>query len=133
MKYTFSNGVSIQIPTKEIDNLMSSLDLTKDEAIDLWLADNDYEVNEEQQKLDNKAKNAKINHETGRKESKNIKKPIKVNVSDEKKELFSALKAFLGEYSSEKGGKCEVLTENKLILLEINGKKLKLDLIQQRH
>lgn len=132
MKYTFSNGASIQIPTKEIDNLMSSLDLTKDEAIDLWLADNDYEVNEEQQKLDNKAKNAKINHETGRKESKNAKKPIKVKVSDEKKELFTALKAFLSEYCSEKGGKCEILTENKLFLAEINGKKFKIDLIQQR-
>lgn len=132
MKYTFSNGASIQIPTKEIDNLMSSLDLTKDEAIDLWLADNDYEVNEEQQKLDNKAKNAKINHETGRKEPKTAKKPIKVKVSDEKKELFTALKAFLGEYCSEKGGKCEVLTENKLFLMEINGKKFKIDLIQQR-
>lgn len=132
MRYTFSNGAFIQIPTKEIDNLMSSLDLTKDEAIDLWLADNDYEVNEEQQKLDNKAKNAKINHETGRKKSKTAKKPIKVKVSDEKKELFTALKAFLDEYCSEKGGKCEVLTENKLFLMEIDGKKLKLDLIQQR-
>lgn len=132
MKYTFSNGASIQIPTKEIDNLMSSLDLTKDEAIDLWLADNDYEVNEEQQKLDNKAKNAKINHETGKKKSKNAKKPIKVKVSDEKKELFTALKTFLGEYCSEKSGKCEILTENKLFLAEINGKKFKIDLIQQR-
>lgn len=132
MKYTFSNGASIQIPTKEIDNLMSSLDLTKDEAIDLWLADNDYEVNEEQQKLDNKAKNAKINHETGKKKSKNAKKPIKVKVSDEKKELFTALKTFLGEYCSEKSGKWEISIENKLFLAEINGKKFKIDLIQQR-
>lgn len=132
MKCILKNGGVVEIPQKDINNLKSSLNLTTDEAVDLWLTDNDYEVNIEQQELDNKAKNVRINRETGRKKAKTDKKPINIKVSDEKKELFAALGAFLGEYCSEKGGKCEVLTENKLFLLEINGKKLKIDLIQQR-
>ena len=132
MKYSLTNGAIINVPDKEISNLMKNLDLTKIEAIETWLVDNDYEVNEEQQKLDEKAKKVKINREIGRKVAKTDKKPVKIKVSDEKKELFSALGAFLGEYCSEKGGKWKISIENKLFLAEINGKKFKIDLIQQR-
>lgn len=132
MNYSLTNGAIINIPDKEISNLMENLDLTKIEAIETWLVDNDYEVNEEQQKLDEKAKKVKINRETGRKVTKTDKKPINIKVSDEKRELFSALGAFLGEYCSEKGGKWEISIENKLFLAEINGKNFKIDLIQQR-
>lgn len=132
MKYGLSTGAIIEIPDKEIENLMLNLDLTKIEAVETWLVDNDYEINEEQQKLDEKAKKVKVNRETGRKVEKKPRKPANIKVSDEKKELFSALGAFLGEYCSEKGGKWEISIENKLFLAEINGKKFKIDLIQQR-
>ena len=132
MKYQISKGTIIDIPQKEIDNLISNLDLTKEEAIELWLTDNDYEINNEQQELNKKAQNVKINHETGRKDAKTGKKRQSVKTSDEKKDLFSALGAFLGEFTSEKGGKYEVIRENKLFSVEINGKKFKIDLIQTR-
>lgn len=130
MKYLLSKGVIIDIPRKELDNLMSNLDLKIDEAIEVWLTDNDYEINTEQQELNKKAGSVKVDREAGR--TLKGKKKQTVNVSDEKKELFNALGVFLGEYVSEKGGKCEVLRENKLFSVTIGGKKFKIDLIQQR-
>ena len=36
------NGKSVHIPDAEIANSMAKLDLSKDEAIQMWLEDNDY-------------------------------------------------------------------------------------------
>ena len=55
MTYNF-NGKTLNIPDTEIEKSMKCLELTKDEAIQLWLEDNDYEVNEEVEELTAKAK-----------------------------------------------------------------------------
>ena len=62
MKYTLENGKTVNIPDSEITNNMRLLELTREEAIQLWLEDNDYEENEEQAELDAKAKKVKIDH-----------------------------------------------------------------------
>ena len=63
MKYKFKDK-ELNIPDKEIDVLMTTLDLTEQEAIDTWLADNDYEENEEVEKLTKLAKeNKSVQHE----------------------------------------------------------------------
>lgn len=131
MKYSLNSGQIIDIPENEIKNLMTNLEINQLEAIELWLTDNDYEINQEQQKLDKKAKSVKVGMDTGRKTRK-PRKPQNIKVSQEKKDLYCALNAFLGQYCSEKGGKCEVLTENKLFSVRIGDKKFKLDLIQSR-
>ena len=41
------NGKAVKIPMPEIVNYMQKLELTQDEAIELWLTDNDYLDNEE--------------------------------------------------------------------------------------
>ena len=46
MKYTLENGKVVNIPDNEIEYNMKTLELSKEEAIDLWLEDNDYQVNE---------------------------------------------------------------------------------------
>ena len=55
MKYNF-NGKNINIPDKELENLMKTLDLTQEEAIQVYLDDNDYTTNEEVEELTKKAK-----------------------------------------------------------------------------
>ena len=42
------NGKSVNIPDKEIESYMRSLDLTKEQAIEMWLDDEGYTDNEEQ-------------------------------------------------------------------------------------
>lgn len=129
MIYKLDNGKSINIPTKEIENLMTSLELSQADAIDLWLCDNDYEEDEEQIELDEKAKKVKINKDIVPKKAKTErKKPIKV-VSDEKKALFDEILNNLKDVYKEN---VEVLIENKLISVKIGDIQFKIDIIQQR-
>ena len=55
MKYDF-NGKAINIPDAEIEKLMTTLEITREEAIDTWLFDNDYTDNEEVAEMTEKAK-----------------------------------------------------------------------------
>ena len=58
-KYIEIGGKGIHIPQKEIDNLMKTLELTEQEAIQTWLDDNDYTTNEVVEELTKKAKDNK--------------------------------------------------------------------------
>lgn len=132
MVYKF-NGKNIKIDDKQLDKLMKSLDLTKEEAIQMYLEDEGYLDNEEQLELDKKAKESGIMrtiHEAKdiEKEKKKTSKPKTVKVSDEKQELF----ADILENLQENYEKVEVLKQNKLIQVQIGEKIFKIDLIEQR-
>jgi hypothetical protein len=109
---------------------MSLLDLSESDAIQTWLEDNDYEVNEEQNALDNKARQVKVKHDAqSEKPRKKSDKPKIVKVSDEKKSLFSEILTNLEDvYRNE----VEILKENKLIQVKIGNKVFKIDIIEQR-
>lgn len=129
MKYTLENGKVVNIPDSEIEKNMKLLEISKEEAVEMWLCDNDFEDNEELEELDTKAKKVKVAHGAGDNKRKKSEKPRTVKVSDEKKELFSAvfdnLQAVFGE-------NVQILKENKLISVKINEKTFKLDIIEQR-
>ena len=124
------NGKQIVIPDKEIEKLINSIAETKEEAVQIWLDDHDFTVNEEQEELDNKAKKIKIKHEAGCGVSK-PRKTVKP-VSAEKQSLFAELSAFSQKYCQENGGTCLILKNNKLIEIKIDGKSFKIDLIESR-
>lgn len=132
MIYKF-NGKNIKIDDKQLENLMKNLDLTKDEAIQMYLEDEGYLDNEEQLELDKKAKESGIMrtiHEAKdiEKEKKKTTKPKTVKVSDEKQELF----ADILENLQKLYGNVTVLKQNKLIQVQIEEKIFKIDLIEQR-
>jgi hypothetical protein len=129
MIYKTASGRAVEIPALEIKNLMSSLDLSETDAIDLWLCDNGYEEDEEQTKLDEKASKVKISHEIDAKKPKKERKKPEKKVSDAKKELFSEILSNLQDVYKEN---VEVLTENKLISVKIGETRFKIDVIQQR-
>ena len=130
MKYTLENGKVVNIPDKDIEKFMKSLDLTREEAIEMWLEDNDYEVNEEQVALDEKAKKVKINHGASAVDkSTKEKKERKVIVSDEKQALFSEI---LSNLQDVYGENVQIVKENKLLTVKIGVKTIKIDLIEQR-
>ena len=91
MKYDF-NGKSINIPDKDIDNLMTTLEMTKEEALAQWLDDNDYTSNEEAEELTKKAKVIK-RYEKSDKERKKATKERKVD--EEKKRLLLDVKVLI--------------------------------------
>jgi hypothetical protein len=96
----------------------------------MWLEDNDYEVNDEQVALDEKAKKVKINHGASAVDkSTKEKKERKVIVSDEKQALFSDIYQNLVDIYGES---VEIVKENKLLTVKIGVKTFKIDLIEQR-
>ena len=129
MTYTLDNK-TVNIPDSEIEKSMQVLELTKEEAVQLWLEDNDYLTNEELEELDAKAKKVKINHGAGTtKPRKKSDKPRVVKVSDEKKTLFSEILADLEDVFKND---VKILKENKLISVKIGEKTFKIDIIEQR-
>lgn len=131
MKYTLENGKVVNIPDNEIEYNMKTLELSKEEAIDLWLEDNDYQVNEELEELDSKAKKVKIDHQASAidKTEKKDRKPRTVKVSDTKQAVFTNIHNFLVETYGEN---VEIVKENKLLTLKVGDKTFKVDLIEQR-
>lgn len=128
MTYNFNDKL-IVIPDKEIHNLMQSLSLSKQDAIETWLADNDYEECEEQEELDKKAKKVKILKDITPKASQKERKPPEKKISSEKKELFNEI---LTHLQSIYGENVIILNENKLIQCKIGDISFKIDLIQSR-
>ena len=130
MRYTLENGKTVVIPDKEIESNMKALDISREDAIEMWLDDNDYTTNEEQENLDKMAKNVKIDVGCDQKSRKKATKPREKKVSDEKKAVFDSIFAFLSENYGENA---TILNENKLIQLKIADKTFKIDLIQVRN
>ena len=132
MLYNFG-GKQIRIPDDEIAVAMKNLGLSEPEAIQMWLEDEGFLDNEEQEALCEKAKENKVRVQgEGLKERKPREKPKTVKVSDEKHQLFMDLMTFLDDYVKEINGSYDILKLNKLFQVEINGKVFKIDLIEQR-
>ena len=130
MKYTLDSGKVVNIPDKEIEKNMKLLEISQEEAVEMWLEDEGYLDNEEQIELDTKAKQVKIDHGASAvdKTQKKEKKPREIKVSDEKQALFAEIVANL----AENGRNYEILKENKLICVKIGDKNFKIDLIETR-
>lgn len=102
MKYNF-NGKEINIPDKDISNLMASLDISKDEAIDTWLDDHDYIDNAEAEEMTKKAKQLRRYEKSDNERKKTVRER---KIDAEKGGLLTAIKtaveAFGGAVSSVK-------------------------------
>ena len=97
MKYNF-NGKEINIPDAEIQHNMKALGISEEEAVSMWLDDNDYTENEVVEELTKKAKSVK-RYEQADKPRKKVAKERKVD--EEKKHLINILVTSLnGEVSN---------------------------------
>lgn len=130
MKYFLSSGKMINIPDAELDSISRGLGVSRSEAIGIWLEDAEYEINEEQEALDQSASKVKISREAGDGHKKS--NPRTVKVSDEKKELFSTILKNLDRCDGVYRQDIEVLKENKLIRVKIGEKFFKIDIIEER-
>ena len=128
MRYTFE-GKTITIPDTELEKSMKLLDISKDEAIQMWLEDNDYCENEEIEILTAKAKENKavqhgaVNVNKSKTATKRERKP-----DVEKEEIISKLAEFLETI----GTSVKITNKSKLIEFEIGQNHYKVDLIKQR-
>lgn len=127
------NGKQIKIPDNVIDNYINKYEISENEAIEMWLFDNDLIENEEVDRLTEKAKENRITstiHQASAVDkTKKQSKPKTVKVSDEKRTLFSNIYQNLIENYGENA---QIVKENKLITVKIGEKIFKIDLIEQR-
>lgn len=126
MIYNF-NGKSLKIPDEVIEKSMKVLELSKDEAIQMYLEDEGYLENETVTQLTEKAKINKISHDakamTPRKTVKRERKP------DEEKEKLIEI---LASYLKNEGFDVEITNKSKIIEFNVGENHYKLDLIKQR-
>ena len=126
------NGKNVNIPDEEIIKVKEALGITTKEAVEMWLDDNDYTVNEEQEALDEKAKKVKIPMGAREVKEKKERKPITKKVSNEKKILFDSIVKQLDRCELVDRENVTILNENKLIQVKIGDKIFKIDLIECR-
>ena len=86
---------------------------------------------EEVEEVRAKGEKAKISHNASSADKREKKsKPRTVKVSDAKKSLFSEIFTNLYDVYGENA---QIVKENKLIVVQIDGKTFKIDLIEQRN
>ena len=129
MTYEF-NGKKIRIADSEIENLVKGLNISTEQAIQIWLEDEGYLENEEQNSLDKKAKESKITATVHQAKSDNRKerKPRERKPDEEKEKIISNLAKFL-ENSTEN---VKITNISKIIEFDIGENHCKLDLVRQR-
>ena len=126
MKYNL-NGKIINISDAEIAKNMKVLDISKDEAIQMFLEDEGYLENEEVEALTAKAKANKINHEA--KADKPRKKTVRERKPDAEKEKLIEI---LTKCLTNEGFETKITNKSKLIEFSVGENQYKLDLIKKR-
>ena len=91
MKYDF-NGKILNISDAEINKSVKLLGITQEEAVQLWLDDNDYTINETVEELTEKSKKNIKRYEQSDKKRKASTKERKVD--EEKKRFLNGFRIF---------------------------------------
>lgn len=131
--YKLDNGKIVRIPMTEINKSMRLLNLSKDEAIQMYLEDEGYLENEEQTALEEKAKKNRITatiHQAKSTEVKQKTQKERVKKADPTKEgVIRAIAEMLPTVSATE---IVVVNEGKLITFKIGSDEYKIDLIRKR-
>lgn len=121
------NGKNVKVAKKWVDTACQKLDIDVDSALEMWLEDNDYLENQEQNELDKKAKENKIKlGATEKTERKKVVRERKPNIVKENiiKNLESCVKSFATNVKVENVG--------KIITFSYENKQFKIDLTEKR-
>lgn len=129
--YKLENGKVIRINEKTIENLMEKLKLDREDAIQVYLEDEGYEINEEQEELTQKAKDNKITASIHKAEGKKKdRKKVERKPNPDKEELIAALADFLDK--TDECSDIQITNVGKIIEFSFRGKAMKIDLIEKR-
>lgn len=122
----------VKVPDEEIKNLMDKLELTEQEAIQTWLEDEGYEVNEEVERLTAKAKangTARIN---ARANVENKKTTRERKANPVKEEIIQILANALKNSQNLPINAIKIENIGKIITFKVENREFKLDLIEKR-
>lgn len=135
MTYTF-NTKKINIPDSTIEVYMKNLDVSRDEAIQIYLEDEGYLENEEQEQLEKKAKDNRITatihqasaiDKVARAKQKTQKERCK-RENPTKEMVITEIAKILPAFATN----IQIVNTGKLISFSIAGNDFELDLKQKR-
>jgi hypothetical protein len=122
----------IKIPDADIEKSMRIFDITKEQSIQMWLEDEGYLINEEQEALCKKAKDvritATIHQATSVKPRQKTQKERTQKENPTKEAIIKAVAEVIKEIASN----VEIVNKSKLITFEKDGERFELDLKQKR-
>lgn len=131
MNYNF-NGKTIKISDEDIEKSMKCLDISKEEAIQMWLEDEGYLENEEQEALEQKTKESRITatiHEAKSTKAKKKTQKERIKKEDPTKKMLIEECAKTIRWIC---GNATITNETKLIAFELDGESYELNLIRKR-
>ena len=128
MKYKLENGKEINIPDTDIKNYMKTLDLTEEEAIEMYLDDEGYTENDEVEELTKKAKDVGIKIR-GESDKPRVKRVIERKEDVVKEDIIKQVAELLEGIAT----KVQIINIGKIIEFDMpDGEHYKFDLIRQR-
>ena len=122
----------VKVPDEEIKNLMDKLELTEQEAIQTWLEDEGYEVNEEVERLTAKAKANGTTKINARANVENKKTTRERKANPVKEEIIQILANALKNSQNLPINAIKIENIGKIITFKVENREFKLDLIEKR-
>lgn len=122
-------GKVINIPNIELNKLQGLLRISRSEAINVWLSDNDYIEVAEIEELTAKAKENKVSHNARAEYKPKTQRERVVKADPTKEGIISAIAEMLPTLNAEN---VVIANKGKLITFTIGEDNYKLDLIRQR-
>ena len=126
---TLDNNKVVKVSAKWVDNSMKSLETDLEDVLLMWLEDNDYIVNEEQDNLDKVAKKTKVKVDIDTPKKKTPRERTQ-KPQPEKEYIVGIIAEFLEDITDISNLNIE--NKAKLITFDYKGNSYKLDLVQKR-
>lgn len=132
MIYKLNEKKEVRIPDTDIERLVKTMQIDKEDAIQIWLEDEGYLINEEQEQLNQKAKENK-SHKIAKVERKapivlKNKKEKVVKENPTKEMVIAEIAKILPNFATD----INIENKAKIITFRIGDEEYKLDLIQKR-
>ena len=128
---SMENGKKYFMEVAKVDSLQKQLKISEFEAIEMWLEDNGYLINEEQNALDMKAKGNKVKLTTSTEKPKaKTQRERTQKEQPEKEYIVGIIAEFLEDITDISNLNIE--NKAKLITFDYKGASYKLDLVQKR-
>lgn len=130
VEITMENGKQYKVDRKWVDKSMKNLDTDIEDVLLMWLEDNEYLVNEEQEELDKEAKGKVKLVATNEEKAKKKTPKERVQKENPTKELIIQTIA----KALETLDTTDIIIENKtkIITFTMNNEQFKVDLVQKR-
>lgn len=130
VEMTLDNGKVVKCAKKWVDNTMATLKTDMEDVLLMWLEDNDYLVNEEQDELDKKAKGAvKLGAKATEKPKAKTQKERVAKENPTKELIISTIANALQNLDIDN---LNIENKAKLVTFEMGGESFKVDLTQKR-